>query len=148
MEQQHLKTAIVQLIPGAFFFGMRPCEYSTTTKGEDKRTHILPKGYIHLYIKCRELSHLSGILRLSDKVSPTFRTYKDGVKNTTVTQCWTTTSLCPVRIWEEIIIGLDSYSGGKRDTPVNTVWVECQKTTITSQMTKNSLRASKLSFGE
>ena len=102
-------------------------EYSTTPKGEDKRTCILQKGDIRFYRKCREFSHNSGILHLADKASPTFRTQKNGVKNATVTQCRTTTTLCPVHIWAEIIIRLDSYLGIKRDTPVNTVWVESQK---------------------
>ena len=31
----HLNTAIGQLITGAFLFGMRSCEYSTTPKGEE-----------------------------------------------------------------------------------------------------------------
>ena len=53
----HLNTAIGQLITGAFFFGIRSCEYSTTPKGEDKRTHILQKGDIRFYSKYRELSH-------------------------------------------------------------------------------------------
>ena len=76
----HLNTAIGQLIAGEFFFGMRSCEYSTTPKGEDKRTRILQKGDIRFYRKRRELSHDSGILHLSDKVSPTFCTQKNGVK--------------------------------------------------------------------
>ena len=88
-----LNTAIGQLIAGAFFFGMRPCEYSTTPKGEDKRTGILQKEGIRSYRKLRELSHDSGILHLSDKVSPIFLTQKNGVKNATVTQWWTTTTL-------------------------------------------------------
>ena len=75
----HLNTAIGQLITGAFFFGMRSCKYSTTPKGEDKRTRILQKGDIHFYIKLRKLSHDSGILHLADKVSPTFHTQKNGV---------------------------------------------------------------------
>ena len=124
------------------------CEYSTTTKGEDKHTHILQKGDIRFYRKCRELYHNSGILHLADKVSSAFRTQKNRVKNATVTQWQTTTALCPVRIWAEIIIQLDSYSGTTRDTPVNTVWLERHKTTITSQMTTNSLRVGTLSFGE
>ena len=70
----HLNTAIGQLIAGAFFFGMRSCEYFTTPKGEDKGTRILQKGDIRFYRKCREISHDSGILHLADKVSPTFRT--------------------------------------------------------------------------
>ena len=84
---------------------------------------------------------------MSDKVSPKFGTQKNGVKNATVTQWRTSTTLCLVRIWAGIIIRLDSYSGTTRDTLVNTVWVELQKKT-TSQMTTNSLRAGTLSFGE
>ena len=98
------------------------------------------------YKKHRELSHNNGILHLADKVSLTFRTQKNGVKNATVTQWQTTTTLCPVRIWAEIIIRLDSYSGTTRDTPVNTVWVELKKTN--SHMTTKSLRSGKLSFGK
>ena len=80
----HLNTAIGQLIPGAFFFGMRSCEYSTTPKRDNKRTRILQKRDIRFYRKRRELSHDSGIFHLSDKVSPTFRTNKNGFKNATV----------------------------------------------------------------
>ena len=112
------------------------------------RKHILQKGDIHFYRKRRELSHNSGILHLADKVSPIFRTQKNGVKNSTVTQWRTTTTLCPVYIWAEIIIRMDSYSGTTRDTPVNTVWVERHKTTINSQMTTNPLRGSTFYFVE
>ena len=95
---KHLNTAIGQLIANKFFFGMRSCEYSTTPKGEDKLTRILQKGDICFYRKRRVLSHDSGILHLADKVSQAFRTQKNGVKNTTVTQWHTTTTLCPVHI--------------------------------------------------
>ena len=122
-----LNTAIGQLIAGAFFFGIRSCEYSTTPKGENKRTRILQKGGIHSYRKCRKISHDSGILHLSDKVSLIFLTHKKGVKNATVTQWRTTTTLCLVGIWAEIVIQLDSYPGTTRDTPVNMVWVENKK---------------------
>ena len=115
---------------------MQSCEYSTNPKGEDKRTRILQKGDIRFYRKRRELSHNSGILHLADKVSPTFHTQKNGVKNATVTQWRTTTTLCPVNIWTEIIIRLNSYLGTTSVTPVNTVWLERHKTTITSQMKK------------
>ena len=83
----HLNTAIGQLITGSFFFGMRSCEYSKTPKGEDKRTRILHKGGISFYRKRHEISHKSGILHLADKVSLTFLTQKNVVKNATVTQC-------------------------------------------------------------
>ena len=79
----HLNTAIGQLTAGAFFFRMRSCEYFTTPKGEDKGTRILQKGDIRFYRKSRDISHDSGILHLADKVSPTLRTQKNGVKNAT-----------------------------------------------------------------
>ena len=73
---------------------------------------------------------------------------KNGVKNAIVTQWRTTTTLCPVNIWAEIIVRLDSYSGTTSVTPVNMVWVERHKTTMTSHMTTISLRAGTLSSGE
>ena len=89
---------------------MQSCEYLTTPKGEEKHTRILQKGDIRFYRKRRKLSHDSGILYLADKVSFKFCTQENGVKNAIVTQRWTASTLCPVRIWEEIIIQLDSYS--------------------------------------
>ena len=70
----HLNRAIGQLIAGAFSLGMRSCEYAATTKGENKRTHILQKGDISFYRKRRELYHDSGTLHLAYKVSLSFRT--------------------------------------------------------------------------
>ena len=75
-----------------------------TPKGEDKCTRILQKGNIRFYGKRREPPHDSGILHLANNVSLTFRTLKNGVKNSTVTQWQRTTTLYLVRIWVEIII--------------------------------------------
>ena len=116
----HLNTSIGQLVAGAFFFGMQSCEYSKNPKGEGKRTRILQKGYICFYKNRRELSHDSGILHLAEEVSLTFHTQKYRGKNATVTKWWMATTFCPVRIWAEIIIQLDSYSGTTCDTPLNT----------------------------
>ena len=111
--------------------------------------HTLPlERDICFYRKCRKISYNSGILHLFNKVSPELRTQKNGVKNATVTQWRTNTTLCPVCIWVEIIIWLDSYPGRTCDTPVNTVSVEHQKTEMTSHMKTKSLRSVKFSFGE
>ena len=83
---------------------MQSCKYSKNPKREDKLTHILQKGDIRFYRKLRKPSHDSGILHMDDKVSPEFRTQKNGVKNATVTQWRTATTLYPVHIWAEIII--------------------------------------------
>ena len=144
----HLNTDIVQLIAGAFFFGMRLCEYSTTPKGDTKRTRILQKGHIQFYIKRRELTQDSRILHLVNKLSPTFCTQKNAVKNGTIKQWRTTTSLSLVSIWAEIIIELDSYPGTTLYATVNTVWVYHHKTAITSQMTTKYLSSGTISFGK
>ena len=141
----HMNTSIDQMIAGAFFFSMRYCTYSTNTKGENKHTRILQKGGIRFYSKRRELSHDNGILHMADKVSPEFCTQKNCVKNATVTQRQTATTLCPVRIWAEIIVRLESYSRKTHDTPVNTDWAELQKQ-ITSPMTTKSLRSGTFYF--
>ena len=62
------------------------------------------KGDIKLYSKQCDLLHSSVYIHLSDKVSLTFRTQNNGVKNSTLTQWWTGKNLCPVQIWADIII--------------------------------------------
>ena len=81
-------------------------------------------------------------------ISPQPYADRKGVKNATVTQWWTDKTLCQVRIWAEIIIQLESYSGTTCDKTVNTVWVDIQKTTINSQMTTKSLRSGTLPYGK
>ena len=107
-----------------------------------------PKVDILFYRKLHELPHGSGILHLDDKVSPMFRTHKNGVKNSTLTQWIITTNLCLVLIWLEVVIIMNSYPETTRDTPVNMVWVDYHKTAITSQMKTKYLRPGTLYFGE
>ena len=97
----HPNTAIGQLIAGKFSLA---CGHASTRL---IRTHILQKGAILFYRKRREISHDSGTLHLVDKVSLKSHTHKNGVKDATVTQWRTAATLCPVRIWAEIIIRLE-----------------------------------------
>ena len=53
-----------------------------------------------------------------------------------------------MQVWLDIITRLDLYPGSSDDTPVNTVWEEKHKTTITYQLTTRSLRSGTLSFEE
>ena len=55
--------------------------------------------------------------------------------------------LCSVQVWADIVKIMDSYPGSSDNTPVNTVWVENYKTTITSQMKTKAMRLGTLSFG-
>ena len=127
---------------------MQSCDYFTTPKEEHKQTRILRKGGIKFYSKWRKLPHSSGRLYLADNVSLTFRTHKNEVNNSTVTQWWTGKYLCPVQVWADIATRLETYLGSSDDTSMNTAWVENHKTNITSQMTHISLRSGTLYFRE
>ena len=54
-----------------------------------KKARILRKVGIRFYIKRRELTQNSGQIHLVDKVSPIFRSHKNGFKNATLTR-WQT----------------------------------------------------------
>ena len=71
---------------------------------------------------------------------------KNGVKNATVTQWRMGKHLCPMQVWADIVTILNLYPGKSDNNPVNTVWVENHKTTITPQMKTKSLRSVTISF--
>ena len=97
-KKQHsrLISSIFQLIAGTLFFNMWSCVYLTTPKGEEKKGVVLWNVNIRFYRKIFKLIHNSGQIHLVDKISPTFRTQKNGIKNATVTQWWTGKQLCLV----------------------------------------------------
>ena len=99
-------------------------------------------------VKKRKLIHRSDCKHLKEMISTKFRTQKSGIKNATVTQWRTGKHLCLVQVWADIVTRLESYLGPSDDTPVNTVWVENHKTTITSQMKIKSMSSGTLSFEE
>ena len=100
---------------------MQSCEYSTTPKGEHKLSCIMRKGGIKFYRKRRDIPHISGLLHLAEKVSPTFRKQKNEVNNATVTQWCTGKHIYPVQLWADIVTRMDLYPGSSDETLVNTV---------------------------
>ena len=82
---------------------MKSCEYSETPKGYNKQTRILRKRYISFHRKQYKLLHSSVCIYLVDKVSPTFFTQNNGVKNVTMTQWGDFKHLFLVQIWVYII---------------------------------------------
>ena len=82
------------------------------------------------------------------KGSLTFRTQKNGFKNSTETRWRIGKHLFPVQVWADIVTRLETYPGSSDNTSMNTAWVENHKTNITSQMTHISLRSGTLYFRE
>ena len=112
--------AMGQLVTGAFFFGMRSCEY-LTVKGT-RKTRQLTVRDIRFFKKNIELRNKNSTFILyADTVSVTFTFQKNKKKMVTVTQPRSGKTICPVIIWAKIILRILSYEGTSESTMVNTV---------------------------
>ena len=105
-----LSEALGQVGCGAFFFGMRSCEYlSVTGTRKTKRLKIRNIRSFQNNIKIKDKR--SPVLKYADTVSITFKFQKNRQKNITVTQPRSGKCLCPVIIWAKIVQRVLSYKG-------------------------------------
>ena len=117
-----LDEALGQLANGAFFFGMRSCEYLTVTgTRKTKRLTIDDIRFFKHNVEIKDKS--SPIILFADTVSITFRFQKNKQKNITVTQPRSGKKICPVVIWGTIIQRILSYTNTSGNTHVNVVVV-------------------------
>ena len=117
-----LDKALGQLACGAFFFGMRSCEYLTVRGG--RKTKQLKIDNIRFFKNNVELTNKnSPFILYADSVSITFLFQKNRQKNITVTQPRSGKNICPVYIWGSIVRRVLEYKGTSGDTYVNTVMI-------------------------
>ena len=108
-----------ELSRGAFFFGMRSCEYLAVS-GTERRTKLLAIENIRFYRDRKEMPHDHPELHLADCVNITFYFQKNEERDASVTQHRTNDLLlCPVRSWSSIVRHVLSYPGTGLTTPVN-----------------------------
>ena len=89
--------AVGQLTMGAFFCTMRSCEYTKTSRSEDKRTKILCLRNLRFLRGHRELSHDDPNLALADTLTITFEYQKNDERDDSVTHHRTgDTIFCPI----------------------------------------------------
>ena len=94
--------ALGQLACGAFFFGMRSCEYLTVTG--TRKTKRLKVTNIRFFKNNQEIKdQTSYMVKLADSVSVTFKFQKNRQKDVTVSQPRSGKLLCPVLIWGAIV---------------------------------------------
>ena len=104
-----LHAAMGQLACGAFFFGMRSCEYLTVT-GKKRKTKRLRIMNIRFFKNQQEIKNKrSALTKYADTVSITFEFQKNSQKNITVTQPRSDKDICPVISWSEITQQVLSY---------------------------------------
>ena len=135
-----LDFAVADLVIGAFFFGMRSCEYSTV-KTKQTRTKRLCLRNIRFFKGRRQL-FIDDDLSLADTVSITFEFQKKDLRNETVTMDANDEHaiLCPVKAWARVVRRVAAMPGTTTDTPVNTFFSESLKE-ITSELVLARLRA-------
>ena len=109
-----------QLATGAFFFGMRSCEYRSD-RGT-RKTRQSTVGNVRFFKNNIELKvKSSNFILYADTVSITFTFQKNKKKMVTVTQPRSGKPICPVIVWAKIILRVLSYEGSSEDTCVNTI---------------------------
>ena len=149
-----IKHAISQLACGAFFFGMRSCEYSkTSSKEESKRTKILVLRNLHFYKdgKLLDTSYNLSSLHTADFVNITFIFQKNQERNESVGMYKTDyKEFCPVIIWAAICKRILSYPSSSLDSLVHS-WYDTKNNRlkyITSNLIRVQLRSSASSIGK
>ena len=111
-----------QLACGAFFFGMRSCEYLTVTgTRKTKRLKVRNIRFFKNNIEVRDTHN--PILKYSDTVSITFEFQKNKQKYVTVSQPRSGKRICPVITWAKIVQRIASYKGSSKDTAVNAILI-------------------------
>ena len=111
-----------ELATGAFFFGMRSCEYLSVKGG--RKTKRLTVNDVRFFRNNVEIKNKKDpITKFADTVSITFIFQKNKQKNVTVTQPRSGSYICPVNIWYSIISRILQYKGTSKDTGVNAVLV-------------------------
>ena len=111
-----------QLACGAFFFGIRSCEYLTVT-GKRKTKRLKVKN-IRFLKNCIEVKNKkSPLLKYADSIAVTFEFQKNRQKNVTVSQPHSGKEICPVIIWAQIVQRILSYNESSEDTAVNAILI-------------------------
>ena len=109
-----------QLATGAFFFGMRSCEYLSVTG--HRKTRQLTVENIRFFKNNTELKEKTNeFILFADTVSITFVFQKNRKKMITVTQPRSGKTICPVNIWAKIVRRVLGYDGTSETTKINAV---------------------------
>ena len=117
-----LDEALGELACGAFFFGMRSCEFLTVTgKRKTKRLKVRNIRFFKNNVEIKDKTNR--LILYADTVSITFEFQKNKQKNITVTQPRSGKELCPVLVWAKIVLRILSYKGTTKNTSVNVVLV-------------------------
>ena len=114
--------AMGQLVCGAFFFGMRSCEYLTVS-GTRKTKRLRIRNIRFFKNNLPLTDKRNPILRYADTVSVTFEFQKNKQKNITVSQPRSGKEICPVIIWAQLVQRILFYKDSSENTYVNAIQI-------------------------
>lgn len=136
------------LLSSALWFCMRSCEYTKTSRKEQKTKPICPEDITFRH-NGLILPHDSPFLHEATVVSITFRLQKCDVMEETVSQYRTDDpELCPVKGWVKVIRRLRSYPKYNPKWPVYTYYANGQYTYIKSDEILKDIRRMVSIMGE
>jgi hypothetical protein len=131
--------AMGQLATGAFFFGMRSCEY-LTVKGSRKTKQLTVKEIRFFKNNVELKDKKNSLISYADTVSITFVFQKNKRKMITVTQPRSGKTICPVMVWAKNILRVLSYKGTSESTKVNAVQIGKKIQYVTREQMLQHLR--------
>lgn len=115
-----LSTAIGELCVGAFFFGMRSCEYSQVSSA--RKTKVLQLKHVRFFNNKQKVKKTANMNLYSiTSVTITFHRQKNNTKEAKITMHRSHDELCPVLSWGSIDKRILSYPKTNESTPVNYV---------------------------
>ena len=114
--------AMGQLVCGAFFFGMRSCEYLTVS-GTRKTKRLRIRNIRFFKNNLPLTDKRNPVLRYADTVSVTFEFQKNKQKNITVSQPRSGKEICPVIIWAQLVQRILAYKDSSENMYVNAIQI-------------------------
>jgi len=137
-----------ELMTGALFFGMRPCEYLKTSG--IRKTKLLRLKNVRFFKQKRELDKVNNTNELlnSTTISITFESQKNNEKDDIITMHANSKELCPVKAWGTIVSRVLSYPGTSLHSPVNTILVGKQMALLNDKEAIKHIRATVATIGK
>jgi hypothetical protein len=123
--------AATKLAIGAFFFGMRSCEY--THVSGPRRTKQLRVRSLRFFRHNKVMALTDPLLPSALAVSVTFEFQKTDVRSETVHQHATGLKLlCPIVMWSRVVQWILAYPGCNKDSLVSTIIINDARKLVTA----------------
>jgi hypothetical protein len=139
--------AAAELAIGAFFFGMRSCEYTHVMS--PRRTKQLRLWNLRFIWNHKVMALTDPLLASASTISITFEFQKTDIRSKTVHQHATGLAmLCPIVMWSQVVRRILGYPGCNSDSLVSMVVINNARKLVTATFLAAKLRAAARRIGK